>query len=71
VRRRAASRGLLAALTTSLPEQPGGVRNWDDRYCWLRDATFTLYALMLGGYTDAQADLGRAMPGLLPRSRLR
>ena len=42
--------GIIAAATTSLPEQLGGVRNWDYRYCWLRDATFTLYALMLGGY---------------------
>ena len=40
------------APTTSLPEQLGGVRNWDYRYSWLRDSTFTLYALMLGGYTD-------------------
>ena len=38
--------------TTSLPERIGGVRNWDYRYCWLRDATFTLYALMSAGYTD-------------------
>jgi GH15 family glucan-1,4-alpha-glucosidase len=44
--------GLVAAATTSLPEQLGGVRNWDYRYCWLRDATFTLYALMTGGYMD-------------------
>jgi GH15 family glucan-1,4-alpha-glucosidase len=44
--------GVVAAATTSLPEQLGGVRNWDYRYCWLRDATFTLYALHLGGHVE-------------------
>jgi GH15 family glucan-1,4-alpha-glucosidase len=43
--------GIVAAATTSLPEQLGGVRNWDYRYCWVRDATFALYALMTAGYT--------------------
>ena len=44
--------GLVAAATTSLPEQLGGVRNWDYRYCWLRDATFTLMALLHAGYVE-------------------
>jgi len=44
--------GIVASPTTSLPETLGGVRNWDYRYCWLRDSTFTLYALMLAGLAD-------------------
>lgn len=44
--------GVVAAPTTSLPEQLGGTRNWDYRYCWLRDATFTLCAMIAGGYHE-------------------
>jgi GH15 family glucan-1,4-alpha-glucosidase len=48
--------GIVAAVTTSLPERLSGVRNWDYRYCWLRDATFTLLAFMnLGYYEEAKA----------------
>ena len=47
--------GIVAAVTTSLPEQIGGPRNWDYRYCWVRDATFTLLAFLNAGYLDEAA----------------
>ena len=59
--------GMVAAPTTSLPEQLGGQRNWDYRFCWLRDTTFTLLALMNAGYYEEakswQAWLLRAVAG--------
>jgi GH15 family glucan-1,4-alpha-glucosidase len=44
--------GMVAAPTSSVPEWIGGPRNWDYRFCWLRDATFTLYAFLISGYTE-------------------
>jgi GH15 family glucan-1,4-alpha-glucosidase len=50
------SGGVVAAVTTSLPEQIGGQRNWDYRYCWLRDTAFTLLGLMQAGYVQEAVD---------------
>ncbi|NNM72258.1 glycoside hydrolase family 15 protein [Enterovirga aerilata] len=66
--------GIVAAATTSLPEWPGGPRNWDYRYCWLRDSAMTLYAFMSSGYfeeAEAWRDwLVRAMAGSVDQMQI-
>jgi GH15 family glucan-1,4-alpha-glucosidase len=60
----APSGGMVAALTTSLPETPGGERNWDYRYTWIRDATFALWGLHVLGLDDEASDFMRFIEGI-------
>ncbi|MBP2324587.1 GH15 family glucan-1,4-alpha-glucosidase [Kibdelosporangium banguiense] len=50
---------MVAAPTAGLPEQIGGVRNWDYRYTWIRDASFAVYSLLNLGFTEEAADFAR------------
>ena len=60
---------IVAAPTCSLPEALGGARNWDYRYTWIRDAAFTIYALLRIGFTEEAARLHGLARGALPRGR--
>ena len=58
---------MVAALTTSLPETPGGERNWDYRYTWIRDATFTLWSLHVIGFDQEAREFMEFVVRALPR----